>query len=545
MKLVCARFTHRAHTFATFILILTLATYWIHVHWNEPAAYYSVKYDPEFQYFMNSLAVFKGVPYSYMDHPGTPVELLGTGLLLLTFPFTGGSLKSFFSYHISNPELFLIMARAILALMSMTCVYLLAKFSIKIRSRTDEFFSVAIAISFYTVLSPLTFITLTFWSHNSFAFSLGSLLLLGLLVKLRSDLNLRWWEISLFGISTGILTAVQLYFATWVVGICIAVGVFSLLKYRDWRKAILSSVIGAVSSLVGFVIVTLPTLHKYIWFYSWAKRLFTHQGRYGYGEAGFTSLSRLQKNFFLLWEQAPIVFLAAGLSLLLIATALFLQRKKIKQNPGLWAMAIGLSLQLIVTLLIILKHPGAIYLLAVAAILPVLLCVIYSMLSDSKRYFRQGFIVLGILILIGFFLGLFQAIAENRETISNIHLVETELQEHRSNYAETKNVNLDEQTILWSYSTGSPCFALYFGNIFSGNAFTEEIRRVCPNDGRYDVWSDGDHLSAPEGWDIIVIPEKHLPDDVQEYGTLIASDAVTMYGQVFFVIADNEQKSLP
>jgi hypothetical protein len=540
MKQVMARPLRRVHTIATLIIVLTLALYWIHIHWGEPASYYSLKYDPEYPYFMNSLSVFKGRSYSYMDHPGTPVELLGTGLLILTYPFIRGSSDSFAMYHISNPETFLTMGRAFIALMSFLCVYLLARYSTKLKTWIDGFFSLAIAATFFVVLSPLTFKTLTYWSHNSFNFPFGSLLLLGLLVRLRSDLNIRWWEISLFGIGAGILTAIQLYFATWVIGICIAVGVFSLLKYRGWRKAILSSVIGAASSLFGFVFATLPVIHKYMWFRSWVRDLLTHQGRYGLGEIGFTSASRMLENFISLWEEAPIVFLSAGFSLLLVGAALLLHRRKMKVNPGLWAVAIGLSSQLIVTLLIILKHPGIIYLLAVAATLPVLFSVVYALLSESKRYFKQGFIVLGTLILIGFFLGLFQAIAENRDMISNIHLMEADLREHRIHYAETKDINLDEQTILWSYGTGSPCSALYFGNVYASNAFTEEIQQVCPQEGRYDIWSDGDKLSAEGKWDIIVIPEKFLPDDAEEYGSVEVSGAITNYGRIFFIIAGNE-----
>jgi hypothetical protein len=389
----------------------------MYVHWTEPASYYSVKYDPEFPYFMNSLSVFKGIPYWYMDHPGTPIELLGTILLILTYPLIKITSNNFLIYHISNPELFLTIARAFIALMSMVCVYLLAQFSIKLRSRIDYFFSIAIAALFYAILAPLTFTTLTYWSHNSFNFPLGSLLLLGLLVRLRSDLNIRWWEISLFGIGAGILSAIQLYFATWVIGICIAVGVSSMLKNRGWRQATLLSIAGVVSSLLGFIVATLPMVHKYIWFRWWVRSLFTHQGRYGHGEIGFTSASRMLENFISLWEQAPIVFISAGLSLLLIGAALLYHRQRMKINPGLWGVAIGLSSQLIATLFIILKHPGTIYLLSVAAILPVLFSVAYTLLSSSYRYIRHGIIVLGTLILIGFFIGIFQAINENSEII--------------------------------------------------------------------------------------------------------------------------------
>ena len=118
--------------------------------------------------------------------------------------------------------------------------------------------------------------------------------------------------------------------------------------------------------------------------------------------------------------------------------------------------------------------------------------------------------------------------------------MEADLREQRVNYSETKDINFDEQVVLWSYGTSSPCFALYFGNSYASDAFTEEIQKVCPQEGRYNVWSDGDKLSAEEKWDIIVIPEKYLPNDAEEYGSVEVSDAIIKYGQIFFIIADNE-----
>ena len=162
MKFILTRPVRSTHTIATLLLILTLACSWLYVHWNEPATYYNLKYDPEFPYFMNSLAVFKGKPYGYMDHPGTPVELLGTFILTLTYPLTRISSVSFVMYHITNPGLFLSIARALIALMSMAGVYLLVKYSITLKSRTDEFISIAIAALFFAVHAPFTFTTLTY-----------------------------------------------------------------------------------------------------------------------------------------------------------------------------------------------------------------------------------------------------------------------------------------------------------------------------------------------------------------------------------------------
>ena len=117
----------RWHKVATITIMLVLAGLWLYVNWKEPASFYTIKYDPEFPYFMNSLAVFKGKPYTYIEHPGIPVELLGTGLLALTYPFIQGTSDTFVMYHLSRPELFLTLMRAFLSLFGLICVFLLSR----------------------------------------------------------------------------------------------------------------------------------------------------------------------------------------------------------------------------------------------------------------------------------------------------------------------------------------------------------------------------------------------------------------------------------
>src|SRR5512138_2049562 len=77
-------------------------------------------YDPEMAYFMNSLAPFKGAPYFYTDHPGTPVEILGTMLLGTDYVFFP-SRANFISHYLEKPELFLNVAHGFITLLSILC----------------------------------------------------------------------------------------------------------------------------------------------------------------------------------------------------------------------------------------------------------------------------------------------------------------------------------------------------------------------------------------------------------------------------------------
>ena len=532
----------RWHKVATITLVLVLAGSWLYVNWNEPASFYTVKYDPEFPYFMNSLAVFKGKPYTYIEHPGIPLELLGTGLLALTYPFIQGTSDTFVMYHLSRPELFLTLVRAFLSLFGLICVFLLSRHSVRIKHWTDAFFSIAVAATFFVLLSPLTFDSLTYWSHNSFNFPFGTLLLLLLLMRLRSNQEIRWWEISLFGIGAGILTAVTIYHATWVIGIAAAICISDLLKQRRWQKIVLSGLIVGISSILGFIAATIPMVKRYRYFLWWVKSLIIHQKRYGRGETGITSLDQLQENFAALWSDAPILFISLSLTIALIFITLLIHRRKLNQNPGLWGIALGLSVQSIGTFLVILKHYGRHYLLAVAAILPLLLSAVYSLLSQSSPRARRTFVVLGSIIIFGFAYGFVEFITEHKNTVSDVYLMEAELSEYKTNYSLTSGKNPESLSILWGYGVGSRCFALRFGDFWAGNAFSKEIPELCPNDGLYDVWSDQGKLTTNKEWDIIIVPKRHLPNDAGEYGTVIISDAeTTRYGKVVFIISTNDK----
>ena len=71
-------------------IIFLLAGFWLHasasIPLKGPQPSYR-DYDPQMAYFLNSLAPFKGAPYFYTDHPGTPVEMIGTMLLGTTYVF--------------------------------------------------------------------------------------------------------------------------------------------------------------------------------------------------------------------------------------------------------------------------------------------------------------------------------------------------------------------------------------------------------------------------------------------------------------------------
>jgi hypothetical protein len=528
----------RVHLAATLLLMMAVIGFYIYVNFSSPASFYSIKYDPEYAYFMNSLLVYKSEPYVYVDHPGTPIELLGSGLLALTYFIAQHPSLTFVQFHIQNPQVFLMFARGFLTLAGILVLFLLARHAVERKNPSDLLVSLGVAASFFAVHPPFAFTSLVFWAHNSFAFPFGTLLLLILLTRLRNPLGLRWWEIAGFGFAAGLLAAIQLWFTTWVFGVGAILTLFAYLRRRSWGRALGSAALAGFGALAGFVSGTLPVVHKYIWLAYWVETLLFHTGRYGNGPAGFTTPQQLIKNFVSLFGQAPVVLIAAIVVLVIAVIAVIYRRKALRDDPVHASVVIGLTLQLALLLFIVLKHPGRYYLLGAAAIIPVLLAGSYGLASRNNERVTRTAARIGVLLLVGFFVSLFLSVRDHHWRMTNIKLAEAELSKLKLEQADALGKKPEDLRIHWGYGTRSPCFALHFGNKWAGRAFNEEVFEICSRDVVYNVWASDEKLQTYGPWDIIVVPENYLAQDSDRHGRVVFSEAKTeKYGRIVFILA--------
>ncbi|MGE5642586.1 MAG: hypothetical protein ACM3Y8_06190, partial [Byssovorax cruenta] len=150
--------------------ILPPAIYWI--YWVlHPSIWFNA--DPAATYFLDSLSIFAGDTYTFVDHPGTPLHVIGSFLLALTYPFFG-SQEAFINYHLSRPSIFFFLTNTFLLTMNIVCVVVFYKSVVSTLQVDRPLAGVAIA-SLYFALHRYSFPALTFWSHNSFNFPIGTL----------------------------------------------------------------------------------------------------------------------------------------------------------------------------------------------------------------------------------------------------------------------------------------------------------------------------------------------------------------------------------
>ena len=506
--------THWIQRIGMITLPLIFAGYWVYAHLIVPTPFY-LRYDPEFPYFMSSLTPFKGYLYAFIDHPGTPFQVIGTALLFLTYPFIPGGHDAFIMYHLTHPEVFLTMARALLTLGSMVCAVLLIRHTVRVTHWIDALFAVAVAVSFYAV-HPQTFNTLIFWSHNSLNFPAGTLLLWYVFAVFRSDAPIPRWKFLLMGFWAGVLTATQLYFLTWIIGITTAVLLLGVLERAPWGETFWATLHAFGGSVLGFFVSVIPILPIFHTFVEWTIGLIVHQGKYGTGDQGITSPEQLGSNLAELYRAIPFIFLLTGLWLLVLVVIVVLPYDRGPISLRLRALAGGLAIQIGTTLLIILKHPRPTYFLAIVATFPILLALLHTLLAPYRHHAHPFYLAISIAVLLGFCFNLSQTIIQHQTLVLQAQTEHAVTEHFLEHYAQQIDQQRDELTILWTYGNYHPCFALSFGNTYTNltkNAFASELDTLCSHGGRLIIWNDGLTINhhgtftpvedAP--WDVIVM----------------------------------------
>src|SRR5687767_1359965 len=383
---------HVQKTIGILGILFLLAGFWLYgsILLKGPQPHYR-DYDPEMAYFLNSLAPFKGAPYFYTDHPGTPVEMIGTVLLGTTSVFFTDH-AHFISVYLENPAYFLNVAHGLITLLSVLCALYFFLTVLGTLQKPNVFLALALALLIYG-LHPNSFKTLTIWSHASFNFPLGAgylILLFTVAQDARGQISNRL--AAGLGLALGVMIAVMINFAPWLVTTLVFIFLSNSLgvKRIPWKKSLITGSILVFSCATGFFVSILPSIHRMPYFFGFIYNLFTHQSRYGTGPEGIPPISLLWSNLRDMVTAAPLVFLVMLVSLF-ISLFIFRQRdSRIPENHSLWALNVSLLLQCGMITLAVLKHPGEHYLLSLAATLPVLSLVILK-LSDFNWRFRRQF----------------------------------------------------------------------------------------------------------------------------------------------------------
>lgn len=514
------------------LFALPLLSYWVYAIWINPSHnYYTV--DTEFPYFLNSLAVFKGGSYTYSDHPGTPLEEIGTAILAVQYVFRGQSTADFISSELQNPGNFLNAAHGFLILATLAGV-VAAFMAGRGKGGWEATLAASGAAMMYFAIHPGSMQDSTLWNHNSFSFPFGTGLLAAWFVCVSRDRDrggLATWQLLLFGLGAGILAAVQIYLAAWLAGMMVTIVVYYALRRQPLMQTIAAEAVIGVGGLAGFYAAVLPISRKVTVFWNWAISILTNQSKYLAVPQDQPMSTRLVQNLGNFYSILPVLFVVTILLVGATLVSSVVYRKRLSEKPGAWSLAAGLTVQVVILALLFLDHPlRDAYFLSIAATLPVLALTLLLAWDPKKATGAAVRIGFAILVLGGVIVNAVQSTEAKAAETSATRATEAEAERAIQAYAAQTGRSPQDLTILWMYGSYAPCWGLRTGDALTNDAFAQEIDAICQKQYRvglnlrFDVHGDDIALDASK-WDMIFTCDRYLqrfdglyaPENLQSY----------------------------
>ena len=519
------------------------------IYWFSWAFYrnYWFTTDPAAWYFLDSLSIFAGKSYVYVDHPGTPVHMIGSILLALTYPFFGDN-ASFIRYHIAEPETFFILANMFLLAANVLTMIVFYKTAAGVLQHNKILAATALSLMYFAI-HPASFSSLTYWSHNSFNFIFGTLWLLWLFRELQTEHKLERQRIILLGITIGMIITTQLYLVAWLAGGIVSVFTYAIRRGQSFQSAIMNALIMAGSSLAGIVLMLLPIYHELPRLLDWLVRLIGRDGLYGAGAEGVYSPHLLVETIGYWWQNIPLTMLTLTILIISLAflTWFIRSRTSSSMTAGDFAFAIGLLAQTIILFLILSKMYYRVrYVLSLAALLPVLFMVTVKLFEYSRLMAINNVLrVVYIGIIVSAFFNMSKEIRAQEKKTN----VERESAVNRSQVvtrlAKIKNVSEEDIVTVYAFGTPFKCAGLLLANNWV-HTFDTEIRERCPNQYAIYDFAYNVELNVPRpiasietiNWDLVVWPGNG--SDLPEYlesagGKIIPKSWHIKYGKWFYI----------
>ena len=484
--------------------------------------------DPAALYFFDSLAIFAGKTYVYVDHPGTPVNIIGTMLLGLTYPFFDGR-EALIRYYIAEPETFFILANLFLLTANLLTVAIFFRTVVSTLKQDKMLAGIALSLMYFAI-HPSSFSSLTYWTHNSFNLIFGTLWLLWLYNELQSKNELTRKKIILLGVTVGVIVTTQLYLIPWLAGGVITIFMYTLRKAKAFSQAIIDSLIMLGSGLMGILLMLVPVYREVPRLLAWLSRLIGRDGLYGAGEPNIYSPGLIAASLRYWWQNIPLVMLALTIILLVFGFIAWRIRSQAirRLSAGDFALAVGLLFQTLILILVLSKMFYRIrYVLSLAAILPVLFLLALKLLEQVnwrgaglKRAMYAGLIISCL-----FFMSQEIAAQQRNKTVERESAVAHS--QVVSRLAKLKGVPEDEVVTVYAFGTPFKCAGLLMANNVT-RAFDSEVREQCPNQHAiYDFGFEVElNLLYPIAsieeinWDLVVWPGNgsNLPEYLESVG---------------------------
>jgi hypothetical protein len=491
-----------------FLVISPLIGY--SIYWTLHPSYW-FNGDPAAFYLLDSLSIFNGKSYSYVDHPGTPIHVIGTLMLAATYPFFQDT-NIFIQFYLTKPIAFFIMCNAFLLVSSIFSVGVLYQTTYSTLKRHRLAGALALATAYF-VLHPQSFQSLTLWSHNSLNLPFGTLWLIWLYRELLQEKEISGNKLFLLGFTVGILATSHIYFFTWVASGILIVYIFTVRICQSYGRGVSASLKFLLGSLLGIALMLVPVYKELPRFAAWLIQISTHTGMYGIGETGIFSLDIIAIAIRFWWTTIPLTMILLMTSIITIAVlAHHAGRQNIKIPASIYAMIIGLLVQ--ISLLLILFTKAAVklrYTLTLASVLPVLLLLVINLFEfvDLRRAKWAG--MLYVLLLTSMVITFPQQIKSVLERSYYEEEVTKAKNKAVHRLAEELGIPEHELKVVMAYGTPLKCANMLIASDYT-HSFNDEVSALCPN--QYGIYDTRIQLNPAQPlvdirdiqWDLVIWP---------------------------------------
>ena len=462
--------------------------------------------DPAYAYLFNGLLILDGQAPHHIDHPGTPLQIIFAVVIVLRWQFSkvfGTEPQSLIDAVIGQPEIYLYDVAILLFTLNLWALFFFGR---RIYQASHK-----VWVSMFCQLSLLSFTLLTpkaAYPAPEALLIFVSLCLLGLVAPriFNQAEDARDTQNKLarrVGLLVGLGLAVKVTFAPFVL-------LLFLLEQRQRRHAL-----GWVA--ISFLVLTAVALPQAGRFFSWLSNIVSHSGIHGSGQASVLNLSSIPINALNLWTWFPF-FCAALIFSIAILVFLSLNKSRIQTRAAWLLIAIALF-----QLLLILKHPGAHYMVPVLPIAFVLMAWLYMNVRMPSQWLKLtgGFITL-------LFVG--HSIALTVRGVQKLTVQRTEMTIAMSDINEALAQNPDA-IVICSFRCALPQYALSMALTYAPGLISDKTTATLRNFYDFDIFvsqllspgrkalSSRDIVTMVRDGHKVILVSPHLYPELQAFKT--------------------------
>lgn len=440
---------------------------------HQKGAYWlAARFDPEYIYLLNSLSIANFSAPGYIDHPGTPVHVAGALVLWLVYLAKSITTPSsgLTSAVLQQPELYLTALNLALVLLMAGLLGLVGW----VAYRYDRQPLPCVALQLTPLLIATTLASAHRVNPEPFLFAVSQGLVLLLLPYLHQDnLEKRPW----FAVSLGAIVGLGLAAKVTYVPVLLVVMLLPTLRQQGLMFA---------STIATFLLCTMPIAYRYSEITNWLLSIAWHTDNYGYGDPGIVKLDALLPSLGMMLKVDPAVFIV----LVSAAIAWGILRFHSHTSAGSASKFQRLSTVLLIIsalqIAMAMKHPVPLlagdvelrYLLPTIALSGLLVYTILQWAGlASIRWAGRSYLL--ILTLCGCLTvpqswGSLQASITHRQDTARL---DRQLREQFPNCL-----------VISHYRSSSLPFALWFGNGYANEIYSQPLATLYPAHGFYHPW---------------------------------------------------------